>query len=159
MRKIIIAIAGFLALSACSTLNCPLNNIVYVNISMAGKVDTLKDTLTVWTLRADGTDSIIFNKGVNTTSLKLPISYAQDADTWVLSAKDTLTKTTINDTIRISKTNEPHFESVDCGPVFFHELTGISFTNHLLENVTINQQKVDYDATQTHIYIYYGTRD
>lgn len=159
MRKIIYVILLLTIVSACSTINCPLNNIVYVRLNMAGAVDTLKDTLTVWTVREDGTDSILINKNINTTSLKLHISYTQEADTWVLSAKDTLRKETINDTICISKTNQPHFESVDCGPVFFHDITGVTFTTHLLQNVTINKTKVDYDATQPHLYIYYGTRN
>lgn len=159
MRKIILAIVAFLCLCACNTITCPLNNVVTLNLSMQGDVDTLKDTLSVWTVRADGTDSVLINQKVNVTSLQLPMSYDQDVDMWVFSAKDTTTKTTINDTVRISKTNQPHFESVDCGPAFFHNITGVTCTKHLLKDVTINYEKIDYDATKTHLYIYYGTRN
>lgn len=156
MRRIITAIAGFLLLCACSTVNCPLNNVVYVHISLA---DTLKDSLTVFTILPDESNDTLINKNVKTTSLKLPMSYAQAEDVWVFSAKDTIHKVTINDTIRISKTDQPHFESVDCGPVYFHTITGAKCTQHLMENVTINNEKVDYDATNTHLQILYGTRD
>ena len=143
MRKIITAIAGFLVLCACNTINCPLNNVVYVTFSMA---DTLKDSLTVWTILPDNTNDTLINREVNVTSMKLP-------------AKDALYKTTINDTIRISKDDQPHFESVDCGPVFFHTITDVSSTNHLIQSVTINNSKVDYDASKTNIKIQYGSRD
>lgn len=155
MRKIITAIAGFLVLCACSTVNCPLNNVVYVRFSM---VDTLKDSLTVFTVLQDGTNDTVINKQINTKTLKLPMSYSQSEDVWVFSAKDTIQKVVINDTIHITKTDQPHFESVDCGPAFFHTLTGANCTKHLMENVTITNEKVDYDATKTHLQIHYGTR-
>ena len=156
MRKIITAIAGFLVLCACNTINCPLNNVVYVTFGMA---DTLKDSLTVWTILPDNTNDTLINREVNVTSMKLSMSYGQEFDTWVFSAKDALYKTTINDTIRISKDDQPHFESVDCGPVFFHTITDVSSTNHLIQSVTINNSKVDYDASKTNIKIQYGSRD
>lgn len=45
-----------------------------------GKVDTLADTLTIFTNRVDGNDSVLINRSVKTTEFSLPISYAQNQD-------------------------------------------------------------------------------
>ena len=143
----------------CSAIDCPLNNTVNTQFVFKGEVDTLKDTLNVLALRADGSDTTIYNLGVNTVSLSLPISYQQDEDLLVFQVTDTTTKVMVSDTLRLSKTNQPHFESADCPPTFFHTLTAISTTHHLIDSVVIHEPQVDYDATKEHIYVYYHPRD
>ena len=55
----------------------------------------------------------------------------------------------------VTKTNEPHFESVDCGLNYFHTLTGVRFTRHAIDSVVINQKSVNYDVSPKHFYIYF----
>ncbi len=136
-------------MAACSSIDCPLNNTVYTNYKLMGRVTTLPDTLTISTTRQDGFDSVIINKQVNTDSFSLPISYGQDVDIFFVQTN------TLLDTIRVEKTNEPHFESVDCGLNYFHTITGVSSTHYAIDSIVINHKSVTYDASQKHFYIYF----
>lgn len=147
-----------LAISACTSLDCPLNNTVRVHFVLAGEVETLSDTLTVSVTRADGTDTIVYNKGVNLTNFSIPLSYTQETDRLKLLFKAEDGRVW-NDIITITKTNEPHFEAVDCHPAYFHQLTAVSSTNNYIDNIVINHPQVDYDVTQEHIYLYLRAHD
>ena len=79
MRRLIpLLVLGSAVLAACSSIDCPYNNTVYSQyVLMKGgglKADTLTDTLTILTKTRDGQDTIIFNRGVKTTSYSLPMS-------------------------------------------------------------------------------------
>ena len=62
MRHIIYIIGVVLALTACSSVDCPLNNVVYAKYKLMGDVTKLSDVLTITTVRADGTDTILLNQ-------------------------------------------------------------------------------------------------
>ena len=100
-----------MALAACSSIDCPLNNVVYAKYKLKGDVTKLEDYLTVTTKRADGNDTILLNLLQNTDSFSLPVSYGQTVDELCLvrTNGDAIKR----DTIWMEKTNEPHFESVD----------------------------------------------
>lgn len=153
------ALITLIFVSACSSIDCPLNSLVYTQYQLmdgTGKVDTLKDTLTVSTNRTDGSDSVLINRNVNTTELSLPISYSAGQDVFFFELKDTLTKTSVYDTVAVAKTNEPHFESVDCAPSFFHTITAISHTRHRIDSIVINNPEVNYDTSKKHFLIYFS---
>ena len=157
MRKLFWLMAVALFLAACSSIECPLNNAVYVTYKLYkanGDLDTLRgDTLSVYTKRHNtNVDTLILNSVVNISSFKLPMSYTGDTDRLFFELKDTL-HNVVYDTITITKTNQQHFESTECGPAFFHTLEGISSTNHKIESVTINDKEVNYDTTKEHIHI------
>ena len=162
-----------MAVAACTSIDCPVNNSVracYALMKADGTPDTLKkDTMWVWTQRVDGTDTVISRKiqnnlelnyfyGPSASTFDLPVSYTQPEDVLCVLVRNAVGKKYL-DTIRIKKENIPHFESVDCGPVFFHTITDVNSTNHLIQSVTINNSKVDYDASKTNIKIQYGSRD
>lgn len=56
---------------------------------------------------------------------------------------------------RVTKTNTPHFESVDCGVAYFHVITGVRYTRNAIDSIVINHKEVNYDATQQHFHIYF----
>lgn len=155
MRKIIPLLIAALAITACTTLDCPMNNTVSVRFTLRGLVDTLADTLTIMAVRPDKDDSTLFNRGVETTYFLLPMSYSQDEDELRFEMIDTITKTVTTDIVKIRKTNQPHFESVDCNPAFFHTITGVSHTKNAIDSVVINNPNVDTDETKEHLYIYF----
>lgn len=148
-----------LLISSCSSIDCPLNSLVYTQYQLrnaAGEVDTLStDTLTISTTRADGNDSVVLNKSVRTTEFTLPISYANTQDVFFFELKDTLTKASTIDTVSVTKENTPHFESVDCAPAFFHTITSVTHTSHRIDSIVINNPEVNYDTTKKHLYIYF----
>ena len=155
MRKIIPMLIVALLITACTTLDCPMNNTVSVRFALRGLVDTLADTLTIMAVRPDKDDSTLFNRGVETTYLLLPMSYSQDEDELRFEMIDTITKTVTTDIVKIQKTNQPHFESVDCNPAFFHTITGVTHTKNAIDSVVINNPNVDTDETKEHLYIYF----
>lgn len=163
MRKlpIYILLAVMLTVASCSSVDCPLNSLVYTQYQLrnaAGAVDTLYDTLTVSTTRRDGSDSVLINRNVKTTELSLPISYSSPQDVFYFETVDTLTKTATLDTVTVTKEDIPHFESVDCAPSYFHTLTGVSCTHNAIDSVVIIHPDVDYDTSRKHFNIYFRHR-
>jgi len=156
MRKIILGILTIAALVGCSSLDCPVGNIVQCYYSLQksdGTPDTLGiDTLWVWSTRVDGKDTLLINSlcGIKATKFYLPMSHTLPMDLICLQLKDTL-DTEWNDTIRLYKENSSHFESVDCQASYFHKLTKISSTHSIIDSAIINKQDVTYDASTPHI--------
>lgn len=143
-------------LAACTSIDCPLNNLVKVNLIMKNGNETLSDTLTITAIRTSS--DTIFNRGVNISSLAVPVSYTQEEDLLQITLNDTLGNT-YSDTLTIKKTNQIHFESVDCQPNYFHTLTGITTTRHAIDSVVIKNPNIDYDSSKENIYIYFTPRD
>lgn len=162
MKKLLWLMAFGIMLAACTSIEGQLNNAVYTTYNLYktdGSRDTLSDTLTIFTKRHTiDVDTILLKPTVNVTSFKLPMSYTGNSDVFVLEMKDTL-HNIVYDTITISKTNTPHFESVDCGPSFFHTIEGVSHTSHKIESVTINDSEVNYDTEKEHIRIIFKSGD
>ena len=143
-------------LTACTSIDCPLNNLVKVNLIMKNGNETLADTLTITAIRTSS--DTIFNRGVNISSLAVPVSYTQEEDLLQITLNDTLGNT-YKDTLTIRKTNQIHFEAVDCPPNYFHTLTGITTTCHAIDSVVIKNPNIDYDSSKENIYIYFTPRD
>jgi len=147
-------------MTACEGINCTLDNKVTLNMAFydAESESTIgaADTLTV---TAAGTDSVLFNRGVNVKKLSLPMSHWQEADTLLLTFCDTLqNKHTV--TLRIEKTNTPHYESPDCPTTMFHEITAVTMTNGspYIDSVVIANKQVNY-ASLENVKIYLHPAD
>ena len=80
------------------------------------------------------------------------MSHVRDVDVLVFELRDTLNHT-LRDTLRVKKTNEAHFESVDCALSYFHTITAISSTHHAIDTVVLIHPSVTYDASQPHFHI------
>lgn len=150
-----------LGLSACSSIDCPLNNRTYASFRLAGDVTKLVDTLTVSTPRNIDNpeeDTVLINRLVDTDSLSLPMSYQRTEDIYIFTfvQKDTELKTI--DTLWVNKENEPHFESVDCNPVMFHTIKDVRFTQRAIDSIKVNYNKVTYNDAKAHFLIYLKNR-
>lgn len=163
MRKIVPILLLLAALAACTSIDCPVQNLVYTNVELKkgmGGDDTLRvDTLWMWTERKDGTNDTVVN-GLcddDATGFSLPISYTQPEDVFYTELRDT-SDNVWRDTVRIKKENIPHFESVDCQASYFHEIESVSTTHHGIDSMTIEHSYVDYDITNTHYYLYLKAR-
>ena len=148
-------------LFSCSSIDCPVQNLVYTNYGLyksSGVVDTLHDTLYVFSMKADGTDTTLFNRGINVTSFSLPISYTCPEDTLYflrVGADDSF----LLDTVWIKKENYPHFESVDCSASFFHKITAVRHSHNGLDSIIINHADVNYDVSNQHFRVYFKGGD
>jgi hypothetical protein len=157
--KGLLGLAVIGVLLSCSTIDCPVNSLVetkYEFYSSTGETLTLLDTLTVVTARQDGIDTV-FNKGSNISSFSLPISYYHPEDVFVFRFKGDGWQTA--DTVWIKKEDYPHFESVDCNPLFYHDLTAVKCTHNLLDSIVIKNPSVTNDNQVVHLYIYPKTGD
>ena len=144
MRKIALLLVAVVAvIASCSSIDCPLNNTVYTKYRLAGDVTTLDDTLTISVKRTSGADTVLLNKALRVDSFSIPLSYSHESDEYYF------------DTMTITKTNEPHFEPVDCPATMFHTLQQVKCTHHRIDSVVINQNKVSYDAQKPHLLIYF----
>ena len=160
MRKIIpIILFAILTMVGCSTLDCPLNNTVYTKYKLAGNITKLTGSyLTISTTKKDGEDSILINKDENVDSFLLPVSYTGTEDILYFEVQDAEQRS-YKDTVTVSKDNQPHFESIDCSPSYFHTLMGVKTTHNLIDSIVINHKDVNFDATKAHFLIYFGSRD
>lgn len=164
MRRLPIYVIAIMLLgvSACSSIDCPMNSLVFTQYQLrtsTGLVDTLYDTLTISTKRAiDGNDSVLINRNVRTTEFSLPISYAHQQDVFFFETIDTLTKATTYDTVTVTKEDRPHFESVDCSPSYFHTITAVSSTNNAIDSIVLIHPDVNYDTSRKHFNIYFKHR-
>jgi len=149
MRRLLPLFLLAVIVSACSSIECPINNVVeavYTLRKATGEVDTLYDTLTITTQRSDGQDTVLLNKAVGITEILLPMSHTNDVDVLNFTIGGT------TDVVKVSKTNIPHFESVDCTPSYFHEITGVEWTGTLIDDIVTKKTAVSYDTT-TNFYI------
>lgn len=147
-----VVLAATAYMASCSNIDCPLNNKVEAVYgfydSSTGAGITIKDTISVI---AGGTDSVIYNRGVNISKLSLPMSYARSVDTLVVKIMGE--NAASFDTILVSHTNEPHFESVDCSAVMFHIIKGVELVSSgrvaglsRVDSVAVANPKVNYNA-------------
>ena len=123
-----------------------------------GDIKTLNDTLTISTTKQEGTDSVLINKDVKVDSFILPMSYHQPEDVFYFTVKNKYLQE-YKDTVVVKKKDQPHFESVDCSPSFFHTITEVKTTHNLIDSIVINNKDVNYDASKAHFYIYFGNRN
>ena len=162
MMPACLALMTMLAAGSCSSVDCPLNSLVYTQYQLrtaTGTADTLYDTLTISTKRIiDGNDTVLINRNVRTTEFSLPISYAQPQDIFYFETTDTVTKAATIDTVTVTKTDMPHFESVDCTPTYFHTITAVSSTDNAIDSIVIIHPDVDYDTSKKHFNIYFKHR-
>lgn len=149
------------AMASCSSVDCPLNNRVYAAFKLAGDVATLDDTLSVATPRTIDNieeDTILINRLTQADSLALPMSYSRTEDTYYFAVTQKGTGLETTDTVRVSKENLPHFESVDCNPAIFHTINSVSFTRHAIDSIKVNNNKVTYNDAKAHFLIYFKSR-
>ncbi len=175
-----ICIATMLAVG-CSSVDCPLNNSVYSYYGLYkpdGTADTLTDSLSIITMQhTPEQDAVLINQDTKVSSLRVAMSYNSPEDVLffvmhgVRSYNDTLivdNDTTVNvvnyrkekvDTVVVTKTDQMHFESVDCNPSFFHTIAGVSHTHNVIDSIVINNPQVDYDSQTEHFRIYFRSLD
>lgn len=150
-----LALIGAVVIVSCSSIDCPVNNVVatrYRFYNTVGDSLTLLDTLSVTSTRKDGTDTLILNQLSEKSSFSLPISYSHPEDVLVFEFKNK--EIIARDTVWVKKEDIPHFESVDCNATFFHTLTDVRCTTHLLDSIVIKNSSVTYDNTIVHFYVY-----
>lgn len=158
IRSIISALA-FVALFivGCDSIDCTINNVVALNIafydSETKKEVSITDTLNV---TAEGTDSVLYNRGIKVKNIDVPLSYWLDADTLTLDFYNIASDTHHSVTMQVNKENIPHYESPDCPTTMFHQIHSISYTTtttNYVDSVVLVNPSVNYNG-QENIRVY-----
>ncbi|MCR5131036.1 MAG: hypothetical protein K6C10_06210 [Prevotella sp.] len=152
--NVVTLLLGFLVTIACSSIDCPLNNRVYAVYKLMGDETPLTDSLTISTIKFDQSDTVLLNRAVNVDSFMLPISYQRPEDV-LYFRRSNANGWSATDTVRVRKKDIPHFEAIDCNPSYFHIIEQIEHTRQAIDSIVIIKNKVTYDSTEPHLYIYF----
>ena len=150
-----VAVLMVALLVSCSSIDCSVNSLVrtkYQFYNSNGDSLSLLDTMTIVSKRVDGSDTVIYNKGVGFSSFHLPISYSHPEDVLVFRFDNS--DLHVVDTVWLKKDDYPHFESVDCNASFFHRLTAIRYTTNCFDSLVIVNPSVTNDDQVLHVRIY-----
>lgn len=155
--KALACIMAAMAAVSCSSIDCPLNNRVCVKMRLAGDGSVTRDTLTIASPRTvgDDNDTVLINRLTESDSLQVPMSYNRSQDIYFLTLVQKETSAETTDTVWVDKTNLPHFESVDCAPNMFHDITAVKTTHHSIDSIAVNNNKVTYNDAKAHLIIYF----
>ena len=144
------------ALSACSGIDCPLDNVVSMKCGLYSAEDEtslrLSDTLTV---RAGGIkDTVLLNRAQGISDFLVPLRQGVTTDT-LLFCFSNAERQSATDTVYVTHTNQPHFESIDCPLAVFHTVQSVRWTSHHLsampltiDSIAIVRQLVDYEDVE-----------
>ena len=155
--RLAICIACVMAamLSSCSNIDCPLDNVVSMQCNLYSSETKSALTLTeVLSITPAGRDTTLLNMATNISSFLLPLKEAGERDTLLLHLSNAAGQRAV-DTLFVSHTPHPHFESLDCPSSVFHTLTSVRATSHPLaempltiDSVALVRSIVNYDDVE-----------
>ena len=121
-------------------------------MNSVGDSVSVSEVITISTDRHELEDSVLLNKFTGKATFSIPMSYTQEED--VLYIEVAGDNYTYIDTVRVEKESHPHFESVDCNPIFFHTLKHVTTTHHAIDSITIHNKNVSYDSSTANLHIH-----
>lgn len=138
-------------LSACSNIDCPLDNVVSLQCNLydasAQSALTLSDVLSV---TPAGRDTLLLNQATGIKSFLLPLKEAGTQDTLLLHFANAQGAVQV-DTLFVNHTPQPHFESLDCPSSVFHTLNAVRVSaqglanSAIVDSVSLVRPIVNYD--------------
>lgn len=141
-------------MTGCQNISCPLENTVALRLAtyLDGEAVTIGDTLSV---TAAGTDSILLNRLYKFSKFQLPVHQqpqGEVCDTFILHwalapAEEGDASPQYVDTLYVNHIGTIHFETIDCPPAIFHEITNVKHTRVLLDRVSLEKSSVDYETS------------
>ena len=138
-----------------SGYDCALDNIAYNRIKFYTTNEfgvegeyAFPEPLTV-SIIINGRDSIVVNYVTNAKELTLPMSYTSECDTVLFNFYDRH-----YDTLYIKHSNIPIYQSMECGVIMHHRLTGITNTTNMIDSMVIKERNVNFDHNEN-IKIYF----
>lgn len=139
--------------AGCSNIDCPLDNVVAMQCNLYAsetRAPLQLDQATL-TITPAGRDTVLLNQASGIRSFLLPLKESGTQDTLLLHLTNAEGQTA-TDTLFVSHTPQPHFESVDCPVVVFHTLNAVRGTSHPLsmlpltvDSVALVRSIVNYD--------------
>lgn len=96
------------------------------------------------TISRNRNDSIILNKQSSVSSISLPMSYFNAADTLVFA----YSSISLKDTVIVEQDSYPHVELPECGTYRYHTLKTIRATDAALDHIEIAYPIVNYEGKE-----------
>lgn len=96
-------------------------------------------------------DTILLNNKSGASSISIPMSYFNGADTLVFAYSNI----SLRDTIKIQHDSYPHVELPECGTYRYHTLKSVAATDASIDHIEIANPYVNYEG-QTNINIYFN---
>lgn len=174
MRKVaLFLIAIFTLMVGCTTFDCSMYNDVSGNYAFKkslkeGQTEDYRDSawmvlmdkyISVIAVRPQKDSDSIINKWPNPKTLSIPVGFAQEEDELIFQLQDSEYKVIKEDTVKITKTNDPVFENVDCYPRYNHQVLSAVTTKNFIDSIVINNKSIDNDLTKVHFYLYLHPSD
>ena len=156
MFRLLCALLLLIGVSACSSGDCPINNMVQGKMAFYdeyGEAISYTGAFSVYVVRPQG-DSVVLNMKTGAAEVLFPLSYVHETDTLIFDYNNT----GVRDSLFISHTNTPTLVSVDCGAAMFHTLTSVSSTHHEIDTLILKSSAVNYDEREN-IQVIYHIRD
>lgn len=159
------ALCASLGFSACTSINCPLDNIVVWTMAFYDSEEEVAVELPVLlSVDAEGAGNL-YNMGTSLKSVALPMSMKAPTDTLYLRWQIAEDTPVVTDTLYIDHTNNPHFEAIDCPAAIFHTITDTRLAPHsdatfpiIIDSVSIRRHQVDYnDVENIRLYLRLNT--
>ena len=133
-----------LALTACSNIDCPLDNVVLMQCNLY-----TVETQGAWTgnegirltVGAVGTDDVFLSEAKEAASFLAPLKEGAETDTLLLHWTADDGREAV-DTLFVGHKPQPHFEEVDCPASVFHTLTSVRATSHPLAQLPLTVDSV-----------------
>ena len=128
----------------CALDNIAYNRVKFYTINEYGKETeyAFPEPLTV-SMMVNGRDSIVMNYATNAKELTLPMSYTSNCDTVILNFFDRH-----YDTLYINHNNIPIYQSMECGVIMHHRLTGTGHTGYFIDSMAIKNATVNFDHNE-----------
>ena len=128
---------------ACTNIDCPLDNVVVMTSGLYHSEDGKPLTLdTEMTITSGDGEYILLNSIRDISSFVIPLRQGVGNDTLLFWFDDKKGEMAV-DTLFLSYTDSPHFESVDCPAALFHTLKSAHCTSHPLAELPLTLHKVD----------------
>ena len=89
-------------------------------------------------------DTVLVNKASNRSSIQVPMSYYNKADTLIF----TYSSISHRDTIIVQHDSYPHVELPECGTHFYHNLLSIRATDAAIDHVDIVNPLVNHEGNE-----------
>lgn len=150
---LVLSVLTSAVLTSCSSVDCPLNNTVYATWTFEypdGR-QKLADTLDIY-LQVNGKDTLVANRLIGVSSVNLPMSYYNEADTLTLELR--ANGQHAYEQIIVKKSNIQHFNSPECGVWVEHYISGTENEGMILDSLRIRNSKVDnYEVENIRLYL------
>lgn len=113
------------------------------------------DSLTVYGVGVPGDSAIMRNE--QASQVHLPFRGGVESCQFVFHyEQQALSDERLNDTLTFNYTSIPMFTSVECGAMYFYEISAYSCTNHLIDSVSLVSASVSNVEAET-LRIYFRT--